>query len=592
VSDDDRLGSTSDSSTLDDDLTPIAEFDKSAKSLHIHPADDSSSNAPFRRTTSSHKLNHHHSSRHGVKAHHLGSRTTSFGKNLNQLSKKSHHQPLHHPHDPMAPSASSSSHRPSMPRRESTSVTSPPQNSPRPQVKRNASGFIVPRTATHSALKKNHSSSHLPRHGSSKNLSKRHTAPPMKRTQSSKSQSSQKSDRSQKSDKAPRSPVDAHPHTVRFDLDEEEVLPGQDTGLSVDDDNEWTEDSTSLSPVTTRDHTRQNSVTLDSNILQAAQGRPQIFARSSTAQSQNTLVNDTPMSENPMRRNTSSHSILTPDALTSRLLMRTPSLHSAAVSNISATASATPDPAPSHLSLSQNSTVAEAASSGSGGRDLVSRFLAGGNSHVTPPDLLTRTPEHHSDSDSDTARSLSHRRNKSTTSVPRGPPAPLPPSRTLQKLQLQRQSTLVDPPKKVPLVPVRPTAPLLLSQGINSFGFTHGEEGALPAQIQGLFAQIDKEYAVIRRFRRPVQEALERLDAHRALSSRTKGKGHVKTPSTELRYVKPGRDDDVRPELGSRRAKVAFEIPIPMREGHEARAEAKEICRRMWDLGEVVDRDA
>ncbi|KAF2670292.1 hypothetical protein BT63DRAFT_233753 [Microthyrium microscopicum] len=568
--------------------------------------------------------------RHAVKPH-IG-RSTSAGKNLNKLGLN---------HANMAPSATSSTpQRPTAQRANSHTVTSPTTASPRPShaVKRNTSGFVVPRTSSHTHLRKNHSSGHLPRQHSSKNFSKaagRAGAPSMKRTSSQKSEASQKS---------LTTPTEEHHPTVRFDLGTTTTL-----GDDVDEDNEWTEDSTSISPATTRDHTRQNSVILN-NPLQArsqqqqAEGsqRPQVRASQMESQS-----NHTPEPTN-IRRNNSSHSILTPDAITSRLLMRTPTLNTAQTLNVTAVGT------PTHSNVSQSpiSIIHEIESSGSGGRDLVSRFLAGGNSHgAAHAELLgrnvierdSRQSSIDQDSDNENSKLLdSHRRNKSSPNVAvksrnHTPNVLLPPSRTSQKLELQRASTLVEPSRKIPVVPSRPTAPLILSSTINNFG----EEGSIPAQIQGLFAQIDKEYEVIRRFRRPVEDSFRRIEQrHGPIESLVKGKAPATTahtnhqanlqapgsphpdqsrpgsqrtlsnqPSLELRYSKPnarenpatnsnsaGGSEIAAPEhINQRRSRVSFELPPKQPEREEerprnvdpAREEALEVCRRMWDLSHM-----
>jgi hypothetical protein len=646
------------SSSTDNSATPTTETPRvpyifEAPSPEHIPAEPPAA-APSgltRRSASSHKLNQQHGTRHVVRPH-IGGRTMSFGRNLSKLASKNNHPSLHLQSDAaMAPSATTSTpHRAQNQRPDPHSLHSPAATpaSPRPShsVKRNASAFTVTRTTTHSALKKNHSSGHLPRHGSSKNVAKaaRH-AFPMRRTQSSKSVSSQKSQKSQ------NSPIEAQHPTVRFDLGDE-IVPDDRTSeeeeeedeVEEDEDNAWTEDSTSLSPTTTRDHTRQNSVTLDSSTLHAINLRASIMARGNTTKQSSAATNENRQPESTtLRRNASSHSILTPDAITSRLLMRNPSVNPVAVSNISVTALGTPDQSRissfSQLSGSQDSIMTEAASSGSGGRDLVSRFLAGGNSHVPNSEIFVQTLEdrqgrHDSedqgyDSDNQLEELDLHRRNRSTPSMTGTTkaggrtPVPaniiLPPSRTLQKLELQRASTMVEPAMKIPVAPLRPTAPLLLSSGVNTFGFGHGEEDTVPAQVQGLFAQIDKEYAVIRRFRRPVDDAISRISRKHGLSESpvngTAGGASVagKAPSMELGYSKPngrGSTDDAEPEhspelkspvhLNSRRSKVAFELPSRQTDdaaeteesrpsSRAMRREEREIRRRMWDLSNVVN---
>lgn len=494
-------------------------------------------------------------------------------------------------------------------------------------MKRNASGFVVPRTSTHSALKKNHSDRHLPRHGSSKNVNKagRPSAPMMRRTQSSKSNNSEKSNKSQKST------GDRHGQpTVRFDLGDEESAQTNESENNGEDGDEWT-DSTSLSPNTTRDHTRNNSVILG-NPLNGSPLRSQT-SNTPSGLNQETVLQPSPKPEeealNPpaIRRNASNISVLTPDAITSRLLMRAPSAQT--LSTVNATAVGTPSYA--SLSHSQTSILGEGVSSGSGGTNLVSRFLAGGNSHGATSELLSRAimsrnapVAEDSDSDEQSRKVDAHRRNKSTSNVSamksttrNAPPKVLPPSRTSQKLELQRASTMAEPSRKVPIMPSRPTAPALLSTVNNNFGLGGGE-GAPSAPTQSLFAQIDKDYEVIRRFRRPVQEAIGRLVARESLVESNqksdvhkKGKAPAAAPAPQTKQppatlkVSKNAARDLAPEikspehLNARRSRVSFEIPSSRaaeasalggdRAMSSRKAEISELCRRMWDLSAVAE---
>lgn len=194
-------------------------------------------------SSGSHRTAGYKPQRHVVWATHgrLGARNTSVGKNLNKLTKT-------------AATAQDATQSSKTHNRSKSGDTSPP-GSPRPAhaVKRNASAFVIPRNTSHSALKKNHSSGHLPQQGSSKNIMK------SARVQTKRTRSSQ-SDQSQQSElPSPVAPdIPQHP-MVRFDLgDDEPQAPGDD---------EWTEDSASQSPHTSRSHsaahTRSNSVQVD-----------------------------------------------------------------------------------------------------------------------------------------------------------------------------------------------------------------------------------------------------------------------------------------------------------------------------------------
>ena len=195
--------------------------------------------------SSSHRTGAYKPQRHVVGATHgrLGARNTSIGKNLNKLTKAA---------------AQDAQQTPRTHTRSKSGESSLP-GSPRPShpVKRNSSAFVIPRTSSHTALKKNHSSGHLPRHGSSKNMNKTGRTP-------NKRSHSGRSDQSQQSPPAsPDAPDVQQPPTVRFDLgDDEPQAPGEE---------EWTEDSASQSPHTSRSqsatHTRSNSMQVDGYVL-------------------------------------------------------------------------------------------------------------------------------------------------------------------------------------------------------------------------------------------------------------------------------------------------------------------------------------
>lgn len=190
--------------------------------------------------SASHRTGAHKPQRHVVGTTHgrLGARNTSFGKNLNKLTK--------------AAAAAHDAAQTSKPQNRSKSGDASLPSSPH-AVKRNASTFVIPGNTSHSALKKNNSSGHLPRQGSSKNIMKS-TRVQTKRTRSDQSDQSQQSQ--------PTSPdepeMPQHP-MVRFDLG--------DDGPQAPGDDEWTEDSASQSPHTSRSqsalHTRSNSVQVD-----------------------------------------------------------------------------------------------------------------------------------------------------------------------------------------------------------------------------------------------------------------------------------------------------------------------------------------
>lgn len=606
------------------------------------------------RASSSSKLSRHH-------AKPLGARVTSFGKNLNKLATQQQHEIL-----AAQAAATQQSTKPAYRRSVSNSLTSPTSTSPRPSlaVRRNASAYAIARAAPSSALKKNHSSGHLPRHATSKNPGKvgggRGGPPPMKRTQSSKSHTQ----------KSPIEPPAQQHHTVRFDMGDD-LAPGDEE----DDDNAWTEDSTSVSPVTTRDHTRHNSIILDPNnalrIGQSSNTAPShsspLAACAQTQKDQKAEADATSRPESTtIKRSSSSHNIPTADAITSRLLMRAPA-QNPTVSNIAATAihSATPpgnsSNSDSYTMVEQNS-VDSASGVGSAGSHLIGRFINGGGSQGTPLDIrAARMLDAHDLDDTQgsptsgkgkekilLSKSLdSHRRNKSLSNVVNAKAnsrnhvssSNLPPSRTQQKLELQRASSVLETTKHVIPVLPKPSAPAILRSGVNiGFGFTDGEH--YQAQIHSLFSSITKEYMVVRRYRQPIADSFYRIDAHStAPSSKRKGKAKSLDPARNhsdtlhrsrhrkmedndslhsstvpsFHYTKPARTNTLHPdpegsspEKHSKRKNrvVSFEIAPQtfvsagdaeaddedddsQDHPHRPESEVAELCRRMWELNSI-----
>lgn len=532
--------------------------------------------------------------RHVVGAAHgrLGARNTSFGKNLNKLNKAT-------------AAAQDGTQAPKTHNRSKSGDTSLP-GSPRPAnaVKRNSSTFVIPRNSSHSALKKNYSSGHLPRHGPSKNIMKTARVQ-TKRTRSGQSDQSPQTQSQPASPDAPEPPQ--HP-VVRFNLGDDELqAPGED---------EWTEESASQSPLTSRtqsaSHTRSNSVqihgyvkfplsppqtppcrsagmlkpkksvsfgavslllistatppsmtkngrspgsgasdVLDDEIPSPTTTRRKSFTPGSriritdkgirpadvvpsttqhplptvTRQSPTPQIRTLPdrtrnaisqINGSPSYRPSNAPRVPDADAITSRILQKHNALPQ--VSNV--TASVTPDHHhPPSIPHSQGSTIAD----GTPGRDLVSRFINGtsgsGSAAGTPNEdsfLSQRSREDKNDIES-TKRNKSvpsmnkvegHRRTSSEQTGGTSTPAELPPSRTQQKLMLQRASSAIEPGKHVPAVlPTRPGAPQLLG---GNMPFPFGESVS-SAQMQGLFNQTTKEYNVVRRYRNPLAEAVGRL---------------------------------------------------------------------------------
>jgi hypothetical protein len=584
--------------------------------------------------SSSHRQGLYKPQRHVVGHGRLGARNSS-SKNLAKLTK-------------VAPANDATPTQKHHMRSKSGELLESASSSPRPHMKRNASAFVV-RNQSHSALKKNFSSGHLPRHASSKNTMKaaRHPVPLTKRTISNRSDHSEQS-----RDSEPPSP--AHP-TVRFALgDGDEVGPTDEH----DGDGEWTEESASASPHTTRSSTpaRSNSIISEGPMTGKADDATGAHDSMSEAESSGTVIHapsspptrpavERTLAARPVNGSSSYHSSRPPDAdaITSRLLQRAHS-HNAApqVTNVSAVVTSDSQGVKS-LSHSQSSTMQD----GTPGRDLVSRFINTSSSGGTPKDgsLLPAeqqrsretgdldghkrnksTPnfgdQGSSPTSSFTARTISHRSGTST-------PTELPPSRTQQKLLLQRASSNIEHVQKhIPAVLPRAGASQIIGHGVS---FT-SNEGAVPAQIQGLFTQATKEYQVVRRFRNPVADAIIRLSEipgtsrHNTHIPKQKGKaGYVnggdgmyglsqsyrsreeRQNEKEAKEARHGHLAAESSAAGQRhtpghKSRVSFDLPrAEDREEEEDRLsagsddgrivhdEAYEICRRLWEIGEVAE---
>lgn len=472
-------------------------------------------------------------------------RNVSFGRDLDKLrALTSSNTTANTNFTPQPEGADSQTHR----RSKSGDASAP--SSPRPSlVKRNTSTVLMKRNTSHTALRKNLSSGHLPRHGSGKNLAKhgRADAPRMKRTSSDKGKAHRRS-------RSRSPPAKAAQPTVRFDIGDEEN--------DVDDvEDGWTEDgSTSQSPETTRTNTRANSMIGDSQhgLDGSQESRPPHrrepsdpvvrFAPTSPSPPQSAQrhsLSDSLIAEQDHAKDAQqinghgsyiSAAVRPPDAdaITSRLLQRVPS-HGAApqTSMVSASVHAHADN-PRILSHSQGSTLGSAETPG---KDLVSRFINGpGSSEATPSSSFLpqkqRTPELDNENkrDSETlklikrnkstpnmphplsaaASATSHRRSASGEAVPSSTPTDpeLNPSRTQQKLWLQRASSTIEPQKMIPSVLPRTAGPPLLTPGVT---YSVDSAGRLDPRLQRQFDQVQLEYKAIRRYRNPLAEAIRKL---------------------------------------------------------------------------------
>ncbi|KAF2194053.1 hypothetical protein K469DRAFT_709549 [Zopfia rhizophila CBS 207.26] len=542
-----------------------------------------------------HKAAHHKAPKQHVVGQSRIQRNTSFGKNLNKLNK------LNQAHGGDGNTGAKHHRRSHSGNSNSNSAPS----SPRLGFKRNASSGGIVRAPnhshTHTTIRKNHSSGHLSRQGSSKNAlksSKSEIAPP-KRSLAHPGKARQHS-------------PDAHP-TVHFDIGNEEGP-----------DDAWTEESASQSPTTTRSNTRSNSVILEPHKAMEAPGLESKPRVSSQTEVRDSHIHNPPNVITHQQRdrlhysrqtNGSSHHHSRPpdaDMITSRLLQRSSS-HNPPPQMSSIAATVVSD---SHnariLSQSAGSTLVDTP-----GRDLVSRFMDGDGSAGTPKDssfLPSRnSPQTGSDFDKakrnksapnmadqmTPSRSQSRRSGTST-------PTDLPPSRTQQKLMLQRASSNIEPQKLVPVILPRTGGPTFLHSGMT---YTANGEGRLDPRLQQQFNHVAVEYNVVRRYRNPLADAIVRLEQIPGTPRKTR----VPRSATANGFISAHGSSSLSTSLnesgvetdgsGTRRSRVSFENDRGGRhdgdaEGRQSfesdngiRNEAEEICRRLWESTEVVEGD-
>lgn len=559
-------------------------------------------------------------------------RNVSFGKNIDKLSSNAG----------LTATQAETAEPPRLHRRSKSGDGSAPSSpAVRPTlVKRNMSAAQMKRNTSHTTLRKNLSSGHLPRHGSAKNLAKhgKAEAPRMKRSSSDKGKASRQSQ-----SPPPRA---THP-TVRFDVGDDDQ----------DDDAEegWTEDSASQSPETTRSNTRANSVIGDrrTSVDGSQDSRPPHrrepsdpvvrFAPTSPSPPQSAQRHSISDSLDQVRMPSGVQQINgqssylssahgpDADAITSRLLQRAPS-HGVAPQTSNITASVHADAHnPRLLSHSQNSMLGSADTPGS--KDLVSRFINGpGSGGNTPSSSFLPQKQRPTEAEAEAIRSAetaklikrnksapnmahpltaaasasSHRRTGSSDGRPAsGIADPDPnPSRTQQKLWLQRASSTIEPSKMIPSVLPKTSVPPLLGMGVN---YSADSTGRLDPRLQRQFDQVQLEYRAIRRYRNPLAEAIKQLgqctgprkewmasgasaNASTAASLRTPDHHHrdgARTPVSGMQSRAPSsrasiagsarnsgavtparghaeRDAEVGhepPETRSHRSRVSFEVP-------------------------------
>lgn len=532
-------------------------------------------------------------------------RNTSLGKNLNKLNKGSQAAHAHGGDGNTGPRHHGRTH--------SGNSSSAP-SSPRAGFKRNASSGAIVRTSTttnaHPApIRKNHSSGHLSRQGASKGVlkpSKSEIAPPK--------QALAQPPKGHERIQAPT----VHP-TVHFDIGNDEG--GEDA---------WTEESASQSPTTTRSNTRSNSVVLDAprtmNTSEAGPSREEPLQTRSGHPSYNppaVVQSRTTEGSHSSRQvnGGSSHQHSRPpdaDMITSRLLQRNAAPNPPPqMSEVAATVMSD-----AHhgrvLSHSQVSTLVDTP-----GRELVSRFMDGGSSAGTPRDSFLparrNSPDNGGTSGFDRAK-----RNKSAPNVAeRGMPSParshsrrsgtstpsdLPPSRTQQKLMLQRASSNIEPTKLIPAILPRVGGPAFTASQIP---YAASGEGRIDPRLQQQFNHVANEYRVVRRYRDPLADAIARLDIApstprkarvpmAALPNGTMGGHSVTDLSASLHeavvesegpsgHRSRGSLESSRGagDEGELEGRHSFESD----HGGRMRNEAEEICRRLWESTETTEGD-
>ncbi|KAF2641031.1 hypothetical protein P280DRAFT_300116 [Massarina eburnea CBS 473.64] len=478
------------------------------------------------------------------------------------------------------------------------SISTP--NSPRPGFKRNASSGGIMRVSNqgNSNIRKNHSSGHLAQKAKQAKpalkTAKSEIAPPPKRSPAHPSKA--------------RSPSPEHA-TVHFDVADEEEEEGLDEG--------WTEESASQSPNTTRSNTRSNSVILDSQ--RAGEGAHQKHAEETPqtapaalqthAPSSTTLqtLPDRSVTPRPSNGGSSHHSRL-PDAdmITSRLLQRS-SHHNAPpqMSSVAATVVSSHNEV-RELSQSGGSTLIDTP-----GRDLVSRFMDGDGSAGTPnnssflpsrgspqatavvvvsdADRIKRNKSMPNVAGAETPTKTSRRSGAST-------PTDLPPSRTQQKLMLQRASSNIEPQKMIPSILPRMGGPTFHT----GMSYTTNGEGRIDPRLQQQFNHVAVEYNVVRRYRNPLADAIIRVEQIPG----TRRKHGVPRSAGANGYINVHGSSSLstsfNDETEGRRTRVSFENGGEgdveggdsfEGDGGRIRNEAEELCRRLWESIEAVEGD-
>ncbi|KAK8182166.1 hypothetical protein BC567DRAFT_293470 [Phyllosticta citribraziliensis] len=504
-----------------------------------------------------HHRSAHKAGRHVVGHSRLGPRNPSYGKNLNKQATQQNH---HHQRTLSTGSTSTST----------TTTTTDAQA--RPALKRNASAAVVSRNTSHAQLRKNHSSGHLPRQAN-KAMHRHHRSSDLEPLAKRASASAATAGAAAAAKPRRKSSPEMDHAGVRFDLGVDD--DGDDDNAWTE---ESASQSPATTRCTTRQNsvildppkpqhqqqlqqqqeTRSDSSddTSDSTETDASprrqpqpnhsrpQQQPQQEPHSDPPSPRDTSRTERPeqrvtYSSNQINGVNSYHQPNLPDAdmITSRILQRSASNRlQPQVSDVSATVVSHSHDARS-LSHSTGSTMIDTP----GNKEAVSRFIDGDGSSGTPrdssflPHHQPRPTANNANSNTNTGGDLSARRNKSTANIPETTtatpsssshhrrhvssgtttPSDLAPSRTQQKLWLQRASSNIEPQQKAELLAHhhRGSSSAALAAP-NGHAHPHPHHRHSSSQLVVLARRFDEaaaEYRVVRRFRNPVADAIARL---------------------------------------------------------------------------------
>ncbi|KAG9947616.1 hypothetical protein KCU85_g5628, partial [Aureobasidium melanogenum] len=504
---------------------------------HRHSSTSSHvSQSPSDSTTKAHHKSAHHKPQRHVVSHHnrMGSRNPSFHRSLSKIKIAQHDSRQHDDDEPPTPKAKQQASVAS----QSTLV--PPSPS-RPNMRRNNTTVHLPRNHSHAGLKKNLSSGQLSRAAGGKTTVHGRTAsqhrPDIRRAHT----------QPYKRSKSPAPKAGK----VSFDVGDDDDDDDGEEMEGVDD--QWTEESASASPSTTRDNTRnntrQNSVVLDPKQNPYARQLAEKEAAADSSGSDTVGSRSPPIStkapvslsirtkdfaapqpaptsapqqyQQQQQPPTSSYNAQAAqqhmpdaDAIARRLLERNSSINAAPPRVSSVSALANPNASdPKSLSTSN----AGLSVTGGSNTPVVSRFITNdgiSSKDGTPAEMsgFLQGAKGHSRtvSQAQTRKEQSDLyRNQSTPnfasqkqpSTPSGsgavtPDPTLNQSRTQQKLWLQRGLSNIEASSQPHLPGLLPT----------------GRAQAMRTPHAGKqFEFVDKEWAVVRRFQNPLEAGLERL---------------------------------------------------------------------------------